>query len=71
VLIIDSYKYNRDKNFGLKSINSSLSITTALRPWLLYDLESGALALNLSVLIIPDIQKIKYTKLNSQNVKKM
>ena len=41
--------YIRNKNFGLKSINGSLSITTALRPWLLNDLNTRALALILLI----------------------
>jgi hypothetical protein len=50
--VIELFKNN--KNYGLKSINGSLSITTALRPWLLNDLKPGALALNISLLINPD-----------------
>lgn len=39
------------KNFGLKSVNVSLSIIPALRPGLLNDLKHWALALNLSLII--------------------
>jgi len=52
--MIDLDKYTKDKNFGLKSINDSLSLTTALRPWLINNLKYRALALNMSFLIIPD-----------------
>jgi hypothetical protein len=46
--------FKDDINSGLKSVNVSLSITTALMPWLLNEVDSGALALIFSLLIIPD-----------------
>jgi hypothetical protein len=42
-------------NFGLKSVIFSITITTALRPWLLNNLIHRVLALNSYILIIPDI----------------
>jgi hypothetical protein len=52
--MIDLTGQIKDKDYGLKSINNSLSITTALRPWLLDDLKSRALALNFTLIIIQD-----------------
>jgi hypothetical protein len=51
----------KNKNYGLKSINQALSITTILRPWLLNKQVFRALALNISLLIIPDTYKLLLT----------
>jgi len=48
--------FTRNTDFGLKSVNVSLLITTDLSPWLLSGLKNWALALNCSLLIIPDTQ---------------
>jgi hypothetical protein len=48
--------FTNNINFGLKSTNVSLSIIPALRPGLINDLKNWALALNFSLLIIPDTQ---------------
>jgi hypothetical protein len=46
---------NKNKNYGLKSIIVSLSLTPNLSPGLINNLKHRALALNISLLIIPDI----------------
>jgi hypothetical protein len=50
----DINEYIKNKNCGLKSINTSLSITPALRPGLVNNLKHRALAQNISLLLIPD-----------------
>jgi len=46
LLIMDNMINIYKKSFGLKSVIISLSLTTALRPWLINSLKYRALALN-------------------------
>ena len=58
--VSDIEVYFKKRNFGLKSINISLSITPALMPGLVKNQIHWALALNLALLIIPDTHIINF-----------